>query len=122
MSRQIVAALASLLFGIPPCTSLDRAFAQRSNVPRDGTFHVEARPAFVFKVTLAEDWVCPHAGDGTLHAYAPVLPELPSQGKVSTRFFVAANNKLQAEEVTEEGNTKRKMLALPIPANELSPK
>jgi len=85
-------------------------------------FYVEPKPAFAFKATLAEDWVFPHAGDGTLHVYSPVLPELPGQGKLSTRLFVAANDKLKAEEVNEESINKRPMLALHIKSDALSPK
>jgi hypothetical protein len=104
-----------------PCTSPTRALAQQTLVPRDGMFYVERKPVFVFKATLSEDWVCPQAGDGTLHVYAPVLPELPGQGKVSTRLFVAGNDDLKAEKVVESSN-KRLMLGLHIKSAKLSPK
>jgi hypothetical protein len=110
--------LAGLYFGASPA----REPAQSFVVPADGMFHVEAKPAFSFKATLAEDWVCPHAGDGTLHVYAPVLPELPGQGNVSSRLFVAADDKWKADEVTEEGVNKRPQLALAIKSEELSPR
>jgi hypothetical protein len=120
--RHIVVALLVVLDGLVPGSSLNRALAQQSGVPRDGQFYVEARPAFVFKATLAEDWVCPQAGDGTLHVYAPILPELPGQGKVSSRLYVARNNKLKAERITEASSHKPRMLALAINSDELSPK
>jgi len=120
--RQVVAALIIVLGGLYPGTTPNRAFAQPFDVPRDGLFYVESRPAFAFKATLAEDWVCPHAGDGTLHVYVPILPELPGQGEVSTRLFVAANDKLKAEEISEASSNKRRMFALQIKSNELSPK
>ena len=119
--RRVLAALLIVLSGLYSGTR-NRAFAQRFDVPRDGMFYVEAKPAFSFKATLSEDWVCPHAGDGTLHVYAPVLPELPGQGKVSTRLFVATNDKLRAEELTEGSDNKRPMFALHIKSDELSPK
>jgi hypothetical protein len=119
---QFAAVLVIVLASVSPFTPLNRAFAQRSQIPRDGQFYVEARPAFVFQAILAEDWVCPHAGRGTLHVYAPVLPELPGQGRVSTRLFVAMNDKLKAEAVTELSESKRPMLALRIPSDQLSPK
>jgi hypothetical protein len=119
--RRVLAALLVALGGLHADT-LNRALGQRFNVPRDGMFYVEAKPAFSFKATLAEDWTCPHVGDGTLHVYAPVLPELPGQGKVSTRLFVAANDKLRANKLTEGSADKRPMFALHIRSNELSPK
>lgn len=83
--RQTVAVLVLVVTGLSPWTSPTGAFAQqRFEVPCDGLFHVEVKPAYGFKATLAEDWTCPNAGKGTLHIYAPVLPELPSQRKVST--------------------------------------
>jgi hypothetical protein len=110
-----------VLGGLYPGT-LNRALAQRLDVPRDGIFYVDAKPAFSFKATLAEDWVCPHAGDGTLHVYAPVLPGLPGQNKVSTRLFVATKDQLRAEELTEGSDHKRPVAALHFKSDELSPK
>ncbi len=119
--RRVLAALLIVLGILYPGT-LNRAFAQRVNVPRDGMFYVEAKPAFSFKATLAEDWICPNAGDGTLRVYAPILPELPGQGKVSTRLFVAGNDKLKAEKRTEGSDNKWPMFVLSIKSDELSPK
>jgi hypothetical protein len=120
--RQSVAAVVVVLGGLAPCASPERALAQGFDVPRDGMFYVEAKPAFAFKATLAEDWVCPHVGEGTLHVYAPALPELPGQAKVSTRLLVAGNDKLTAEDMTEGSVNRRQMLALHVKSNELSPK
>jgi hypothetical protein len=120
--RQVVSVLFIVLGGFDPCVSLNRAFAQGFDVPRDGMFYVEAKPAYAFKATLAEHWVCPHAGDGALRVYAPVIPQLPGQGKVSTRLFVAGNDKLKAKEFAEKSINKRPMVALEIKSDELSPK
>jgi hypothetical protein len=91
-------------------------------VPQDGMFYVEAKPAFTFKATLSDNWLCPHAEDGTLDIYAPVAPELPGQRQVTTRLFVAGNDKLKAEELKEQSSSERAMLALHIKSDELSPK
>jgi hypothetical protein len=119
--RLVLAALLIVLGGLCP-SMLNRASAQWFDVPRDGMFYIEQKPAFSFKATLAEDWVCPHAGDGTLHVYAPVPEELPGQGKVSTRLFVGMHDELRAEELTEGSDNKRPMVALHIKSDELSPK
>jgi hypothetical protein len=91
-------------------------------VSQDGPFYVEAKPAFIFKATLAEDLVCPHSEDGTLHVYAPVLPELSSQTNVSTRLYVAGHDKLKAEAVTESSVSQQPMLVLHIQSDQLSPR
>jgi hypothetical protein len=103
-------------------TSPTLALAQSFVVPRDGTFYIQAKPAFTFKAMLADDWVCPNAGDGTLHIYAPVLPKLPGQGKVNTRLYVVGHDKLLATEWSEKSLSKRPMLALHIKSDILSPK
>jgi hypothetical protein len=118
--RQIVVALVIVLGGLAPGASPDRALALGFDVPRDRMFYVEATPAYAFKATLAEDWTFPNAGEGTLHVYAPVLPELPGQAKVSTRLFVAGNDTLKAEEVSEGSVSKRPMLALHMKSDQLS--
>jgi hypothetical protein len=118
-------ALLFFLFVVLPlfgCVLPTRADAPRFILPRDGTFYVEAKPVFAFKATLTENWVCPNAGEGTLNVFAPVLPELPGQRKVSTRLLVRGDDKLKAEEMVEEGIDKRPMLRLRIDSNELSPK
>jgi hypothetical protein len=109
------------VLGLLPSMSSTRALAQQFVVPRDGTFYVERKPDFTFKATLAEDWVNPHLGAGTLHVFAPVLPELPGQGKVSTRLFISGNDSVTAEKFVEAGN-KRPMLGLHIKSAALSAK
>jgi hypothetical protein len=91
-------------------------------VPQDGMFYVEAKPAITFNATLSEDRTCPNAGDGTLDVYAPVAPELPGQRQVTTRLFIAGNDKLKAKELKEQSSSEREMLALHIKSDELSPK
>jgi hypothetical protein len=91
-------------------------------VPQDGMFYVKAKPTVTFKATLSEDWVCPHAEDGSLDVYAPVAPELPGQKQVSTQLFVAGNDKLKAEELKEQSSEERAMLALHIKSDDLPPK
>jgi hypothetical protein len=118
--RQILVATVIVLGGLAPGAMPCRALAQGFDVPREGVFYVEAKPAYAFKATLAEDWICPNVGEGTLHVYAPVLPELPGQAKVSTRLFVAGNDTLKAEEVTEGSVNKRPMLALHMKSDQLS--
>jgi hypothetical protein len=120
--RQLTSTLLIILGCLGPSLSPNHAAAQGFHVPQDGMFYVETKPAFTFKATLSEEWICPHAGDGTLHVYAPVLPELPGQGKVTTRLFVAGHDKLKAKPVTEQSINKRQMLALHIKSNELSPR
>jgi hypothetical protein len=120
--RQNIPSLVVVLGGLSLCSSSNCASAQEFEVPRDGMFYIEARPAFTFKATLADDMRFPHAGAGTLYVYAPVMPELPSQSKVSTRLFVANNEKRKAKEITEESVYKRRMLALAISSKEMSPK
>jgi hypothetical protein len=69
---------------------------------------------------LTEKWVNPNVGDGNLYVFAPVLPELPGQGKVSTNLMVSGNDKLKAEKIVEESVGKRQMIELRINSNELS--
>ena len=90
------------------------ALAEPFVVPRDGTFHIEARPALDFKATLTETWTAPNAGSGTLHVYAPVLPELPGQARVSSRLSAAGNESRRAEPVIDSGSAMRRLLALRI--------
>jgi len=106
------------------CVCALSTFADTSKfvLPRDGKFYVEAKPVLKFKATLTERWVNPDVGEGTLYVFAPVLPELPEQRKVSTLLQVRGNDKLKAEEVVEEGVDKRPMLRLCIDSNEMSPK
>jgi hypothetical protein len=113
---------ALLFLPVFACALLTRADEQKLILPRDGTFYVEAKPVLQFRATLTENWVCPNAGEGTLYVFAPMLPELAGQRKVSTRLLVKGNDKLKAEEVVEEGIGKRPMLRLRIDSNELSPK
>ena len=105
-----------------PFTSPTLALAQQFVVPRDGMFYIKRASAFTFKATLAEDLMAPNVGNGTLHVFAPVLPELPSQQKVSTRLFISGSDKIKAEELIEESACKRRMLGLHIGSEELSPK
>ncbi len=102
-------------------TSPTQVVAQRFILPKDGAFYIQRKRAFIFKATLTENWVNPHLGAGTLHVFAPVLPQLPGQGNVSTRLFVVGNDKLKSEKVVE-ANDKRPMLRLRIPLNHGSPK
>ena len=67
------------------------ADAQKIGLLRDGMFYVEAVPVRSFKATLTEKWVNPNIGNGNLYVFAPVLPELPGQGKVSTNLMVIPN-------------------------------
>jgi hypothetical protein len=113
---------AVLFLPLLACVLPTRADEQKSILPRDGTFYVEAKPVLQFRATLNENWACPNVGEGTLYVFAPVLPELAGQRKVSTRLLVEGNDKLKAEEVVEEGIGKRPMLRLRIDSNELSPK
>jgi len=94
--------------------SAARVLAQEFVVPRDGLFYVEAKPAFTFKATLKDDWKCPRARSGALHVYAPVLPEIPGQGNVSTRLFVEAHEELEAKDITELSPSKRRMKLLSL--------
>jgi hypothetical protein len=104
-----------LVRALPSC-----ADAQKISLLRDGMFHVEAVPVRSFKATLTDYWVNPNIGEGTLYVFAPVLPELPGQGKVSTNLTVSGNDKLKAEKIVEDGVDKRPMLRLRIDSNELS--
>lgn len=90
-------------------------------VPADGTFHIARKPAFKFEATLKDGWSSGQVGAGTLHVYAPVLPELPGQGKLSTRLSVAKHDKLKAKAV-EEKSQKRPMLEMSIPSEAISAK
>ncbi|MGA2070427.1 MAG: transglutaminase-like domain-containing protein [Sedimentisphaerales bacterium] len=96
------------------------ADAQKIGLLRDGMFYVEAVPVRSFKATLTEKWVNPNIGNGNLYVFAPVLPELPGQGKVSTNLMVSGNDKLKAEKIVEESTGKRQMMELHIDSNELS--
>jgi hypothetical protein len=119
--RHTVCITSVLLAALCHCAVPPPLLAQRPLVPRDGTFHVESRPAFTFQATLTEDWVCPHAGDGILRVYAPVLPELPGQRKVSTRLYVVGEDRPKARDITERSIDRRPMLALDIKSNQLAP-
>jgi transglutaminase-like putative cysteine protease len=94
--------------------SPDLVLAEQFVVPQDGSFHIEARPAFDFKATLTETWTAPYAGSGTLHVYAPVLPELPGQTSVSSRLSAAGKESLRGEPVIDTGSFLRHLLALRI--------
>jgi hypothetical protein len=111
-----------LLVGLCVVISANLSLAQEFVVPRDGSFYVESQPTFTFKATLADDLRCPHARSGTLHVYAPVLPEIAGQEKVSTHLFVEGHEELRAKNITELSPNKRMMLALEIRSRKLSPK
>jgi Transglutaminase-like superfamily len=96
------------------------ADAQKVGLLRDGMFYVEAVPVRSFKATLTEKWVNPNIGNGNLYVFAPVLPELPGQGKVLTNLMVSGDDKLKAEKIVEESTGKRQMIELRIDSNELS--
>jgi hypothetical protein len=101
-------------------TSSILAETQKFVLPRDGMFYIEAKPVSSFKATLTEHWVNPYVGRGILYVFAPALPELGGQGRVSTHLLVRGNDKLKAEKVVEEGIGRRPMLRLRIDSNELS--
>jgi hypothetical protein len=102
--------------------SADRALGQPWDVPQDGMFHIESTPVLGFTATLTEDWVSPHVGNGTLHVFAPVLPELPGQAKVFTRLSVVGNERLKSKSVVETSSYRRRMLRLDVPADKQSPR
>lgn len=104
------------------CTLPEHLDAQDWVPPQDGTFFIEAKPAFTFQASLVEHWVNPRTGAGTLHLYAPVLPELPGQRKVATRLAVPGKDAIRADHLVELSASKRPMLALSIRSDVLSPK
>lgn len=91
-------------------------------LPQDGMFYIEAEPVSTFKATLTEHWVNPYVGRGTLYVFAPALPELCGQGRVSTHLQVSGYDKIISEKMAEYGICKRPMLKLQIDSNELSSK
>ena len=104
------------------CALPDRLSAQDWVPPRDGAFHIEAKPAFAFKASLVEHWVNPNMGTGTLHLYAPIMPELPGQRKVSTRLAIPGSAKLKPDELLELSESERPMLALHMNSDDVSPR
>jgi hypothetical protein len=93
-----------------------QANGQTPIIPREGTFFIEARPAFRFKATLTDRWTSSYAYGGTLRVFAPIPPELPSQGDISADLSMPNYPAFVSRRINERSNERRAKLCLDVNA------
>ncbi|MEI8195904.1 MAG: transglutaminase domain-containing protein [Phycisphaerae bacterium] len=84
-------------------------------LPQDGTYYIEAKPAFTFKTSRTEHWTVRNSGDGLMKAFAPSAPEVAGQSNLTTTFSMAEVQAITAHSITDRTVERRPMLELVIP-------